>query len=163
MSDGLRSVVMTSAGVGMMFFMSPQLAMVGLGIVPPVALWAVVMGRKVKVLSKQVQVCKSDRVVGLICYTRLSWNGVSQDSLADATQLAEERISNVRTVNAFAKQEQEVEAFNSKMDKVLGISAREALVHAKFYGMVSCADFSEAVKNCLHTATSNCRPASAAT
>ena len=40
----------------MMFFMSPQLAMVGLGIVPPVALWAVFMGRKVKGVSKQVQV-----------------------------------------------------------------------------------------------------------
>ena len=29
-SDGLRSSLMTSAGIGMMFFMSPQLAMVGI-------------------------------------------------------------------------------------------------------------------------------------
>jgi ABC-type multidrug transport system fused ATPase/permease subunit len=46
---------MTGAGVGMMFFMSPELAFVGLSIVPPVALWAVFMGKKVKSLSKQVQ------------------------------------------------------------------------------------------------------------
>ena len=38
-SDGLRSTLMTSAGIGMMFFMSPQLALVSLGVVPPVALW----------------------------------------------------------------------------------------------------------------------------
>ena len=30
-SDGLRSSFMTLAGVGMMFYMSPQLAFVGLG------------------------------------------------------------------------------------------------------------------------------------
>ena len=46
-SDGLRSLFMTSAGVGMMFYMSPQLALVSLGVVPPVAVWGVFMGRKV--------------------------------------------------------------------------------------------------------------------
>jgi hypothetical protein len=30
-SDGLRSTFMTLAGVGMMFYMSPELAAVGLG------------------------------------------------------------------------------------------------------------------------------------
>ena len=46
-----------------------------LGIVPPVALWAVYMGKKVKSASKNVQ-----------------------DSLASATEIAEEKISNIRTV-----------------------------------------------------------------
>ena len=112
-SDGLRSTVMTASGVGMMFFMSPHLALVGLSIVPPVAVWAVFMGRRVKAFSKEVQ-----------------------DSLASATDCAEERISNVRTVNAFAKARQEVVAYDAKMEEVLSISEREAMVHAKFYGMV---------------------------
>lgn len=64
----------------MMFFMSPKLALVGLGVVPPAAGLAVVTGRRVRSASRQVQ-----------------------DSLAAATDLAEERISNVRTVVAFAK------------------------------------------------------------
>lgn len=42
---------------------------------PPVALWAVYMGKKVKSASKNVQ-----------------------DSLASATEIAEEKISNIRTV-----------------------------------------------------------------
>ena len=112
-SDGLRSTVMTASGVGMMFFMSPHLALVGLSVVPPVAIWAVFMGRRVKSYSKQVQ-----------------------DSLASATECAEERISNIRTVNAFAKERQEVIAYDNKMDQVLSVSEREAMVHAKFYGMV---------------------------
>ncbi len=54
-SDGLRSTLMTLAGVGMMFYMSPQLAFVSLGVVPPVAMWAVWMGRKVRLTSRNVQ------------------------------------------------------------------------------------------------------------
>ncbi len=132
-SDGLRSTVMAVAGVGqtliitfllgscvhfflfvgMMLFMSPQLALVGLGVVPPVAAWAVVTGRKVKAASRRVQ-----------------------DSTAAATDLAEERISNVRTVNAFARQSAEVEAFADRMRTVLDVSSKEAWLHARYYGMV---------------------------
>jgi len=38
-----------------MLYMSPQLALVGLCVVPPVAAWAVVMGRKVRAASREVQ------------------------------------------------------------------------------------------------------------
>nr|QTW43701.1 ABCB10 [Eurytemora affinis] len=111
-SDGLRSSFMTLAGVGMMFYMSPQLAFVGLGIVPPVALWAVYMGKKVKSASKNVQ-----------------------DSLASATEIAEEKISNIRTVRIFAKEREEINAYKQRMDKVIQASVKEALIQAKFFGM----------------------------
>jgi len=111
-SDGLRSTVMTSAGVGMMFYMCPQLACVGLGVVPPVALWAVYMGKKVKKVSKDVQ-----------------------DSLADATQVAEEKISHIRSVRLFAKEFEEMENYSKKMDVVLDKSIQEASIQAKFYGV----------------------------
>ena len=51
-SDGLRSSIMTMAGVGMMFYMSPHLAMVGLAVVPPVSVFAIVMGRRVRGVSR---------------------------------------------------------------------------------------------------------------
>jgi len=111
-SDGMRSGMMTLAGVGMMFYMSPQLACVGLGIVPPVAMWAVWMGKKVRGVSKEVQ-----------------------DSLASATELAEEKISNIRTVRMFGKEEKEIVAYKSRMDRVLDISMKEALIQAQFFGM----------------------------
>lgn len=111
-SDGLRSGFMTLAGVGMMFYMSPQLAFVGLGMVPPMAGWAVLMGRKVRDVSKEVQT-----------------------ALASANSLAEEKISNVRTVRMFAKEVEEEKRYKEKMDRVLDISMKEAMIQAKFFGM----------------------------
>lgn len=111
-SDGLRSTLMTTAGIGMMFFMSPQLAFVSLGVVPPVAAWAVWMGRKVRTTSKQVQ-----------------------DALAASTQVAEERISNIRTVRSFAKEDLEMNRYAQEMSNVLDKAGQEALVNARFYGL----------------------------
>ena len=108
----MRSSMMTMAGVGMMFYMSPQLALVGLGIVPPVSLWAMYMGRKVRAVSKQVQ-----------------------DSLAASTEIAEEKLSNIRTVRAFAMENREIAAYGAEINDVLEKSYKEALVNAKFYGM----------------------------
>merc|ERR1719350_430847 len=95
-----------------MFYMSPQLALVGLGIVPPVSLWAIYMGRKVRAVSKQVQ-----------------------DSLAASTEIAEEKLSNIRTVRAFAMENREIAAYGAKINDVLEKSYKEALINAKFYGM----------------------------
>jgi len=111
-SDGLRSSLMTLAGVGMMFYMSPQLALVGLGIVPPVSVYAIYMGRKVRAVSKELQ-----------------------DSLAASTEIAEERISNIRTVRVFAMENREIEAYSDKINTVLDKAYKEALINAKFYGM----------------------------
>ena len=102
---------MTSAGIGMMFYMSPQLALVSLSVVPPVAAWGVLMGRKVRKTSRKVQ-----------------------DALAEATQVAEERISNIRTVRIFAKEDNEINRYDEEMKKVLSSAQKEAKVQAQFYG-----------------------------
>ena len=73
-SDGLRALTQSAAGIGLMFYISPQLAMVGLATVPPLAVSAILFGRFIKRLSTKVQ-----------------------DSLAKATDVAEERFSNIRT------------------------------------------------------------------
>jgi len=111
-SDGMRSSLMTLAGVGMMFYMSPQLALVGLCIVPPVSVYAIYMGRKVRKVSKELQ-----------------------DSLAASTELAEEKLANIRTVRVFAMEKREIEAYSKKINDVLNKSYTEALINAKFYGV----------------------------
>ena len=110
-SDGLRSGMMTLAGAGMMFYMSPQLAMVGLGIVPPVSLFAIVMGRRVRAVSRDLQ-----------------------DSLAASTEMAEEKLSNIRTVRAFSMEGREIDNYRVTMDNVLQKAYSEAMINAKFYG-----------------------------
>ncbi|KAJ8393255.1 hypothetical protein AAFF_G00063270 [Aldrovandia affinis] len=88
LSDGLRAVAQATAGVGMMFYVSPSLA----------------------------------------TFVR------TQDSLAEATQLAEERISNLRTVRAFGKELAEVEKYVEKVNHVLMLAKKEAVLRAGFFG-----------------------------
>lgn len=52
-------------------------------------------------------------------------------------QLAEERISNIRTVRAFGKELSEVEAYTQRADHVLSLAKREAVMRAGFFGVVS--------------------------
>ncbi|MEE6517867.1 hypothetical protein FKM82_028413 [Ascaphus truei] len=112
LSDGLRAVAQASVGVGMMFFVSPQLATFVLSVVPPLAIVAVIYGRYLRKLTR-----------------------LTQDSLAEATQLAEERIGNIRTVRAFGKEMLEMEKYTSKVDYVLYLAKKEALARAGFFGI----------------------------
>ncbi|XP_038617312.1 ATP-binding cassette sub-family B member 10, mitochondrial [Tachyglossus aculeatus] len=111
LSDGLRAVAQASVGVGMMFFVSPSLATFVLGIVPPMSILAVVYGRYLRKLSK-----------------------ATQDSLAQATQLAEERIGNIRTVRAFGKELSEMDKYLTRVQHVLQLAKRDALARAGFFG-----------------------------
>ncbi|XP_077569624.1 ATP-binding cassette sub-family B member 10, mitochondrial [Stigmatopora nigra] len=112
LSDGLRAAAQAIAGVSMMFYVSPSLASFMLLIVPPLAGMAVVYGRYLRSISKR-----------------------TQDALAQATQLAEERISNMRTVRAFGKELSEVNTYTQKTDEVLKLARREAVLRAAFFGV----------------------------
>uniref|UniRef100_A0AAX7SEB2 ATP-binding cassette, sub-family B (MDR/TAP), member 10 n=1 Tax=Astatotilapia calliptera TaxID=8154 RepID=A0AAX7SEB2_ASTCA len=112
LSDGLRAVAQAAAGVSMMFYVSPSLASFVLLIVPPMAGLAVIYGRYLRSISKR-----------------------TQDALAQATQLAEERISNMRTVRAFGKELSEVDKYTQKTDHVLGLAKKEAVMRAGFFGV----------------------------
>ncbi|NXC60763.1 ABCBA protein, partial [Aleadryas rufinucha] len=111
LSDGLRAGAQASVGVGMMFFVSPSLAAFVLSVVPPLAVLAVIYGRYLRKLTK-----------------------MTQDSLAEATQLAEERIGNIRTVRAFGQEVAEMEKYTNKVDYVLQLAKKEALARAGFFG-----------------------------
>ncbi|XP_014295524.1 ATP-binding cassette sub-family B member 10, mitochondrial [Microplitis demolitor] len=111
-SDGLRSSITTLAGVSMMFHLSPQLACVGLGVVPPITGLAIVYGRFVKKISKDLQ-----------------------SSLAVLNTTAEERIGNIRTVKAFAQEKNEIKRYSSKLDDLLNLCYKESLYRGIFFGL----------------------------
>ncbi|XP_003699313.1 ATP-binding cassette sub-family B member 10, mitochondrial [Megachile rotundata] len=112
LSDGLRSAVMSVAGISMMFYTLPKLAVLGLAVVPPLAGLAIVYGRILKKISKDIQ-----------------------DNLASLNTIAEERISNIRTVKAFAKEMTEINHYNSKLDKLLNVCYKESLNRGIFFGL----------------------------
>ncbi|KAF7397961.1 hypothetical protein HZH68_009183 [Vespula germanica] len=111
-SDGLRSLIMTTSGISMMFYVSPPLAIVGLSVVPIVAGTAIIYGRFLKKISRNVQ-----------------------DSLAVLNTEAEERISNIRVVKAYAQEAQEVKRYSSKLQDVLKLCYKESLYRGIFFGI----------------------------
>ncbi|KAF9974547.1 ATP-binding cassette permease mdl1 [Actinomortierella ambigua] len=111
-ADGLRSVIMATSGVTMMSYVSPHLTAIMMCIVPPVAIGAVYYGRYVKNLSKQ-----------------------TQEALGEITKVAEERIGNIRTVRAFAKEDDELKRYSFRVEDVFALAKKEALASATFFSM----------------------------
>jgi len=110
-SDGLRSTFQACAGLGMMTYVSTKLTLISMCMVPPVVGGAIIYGRYLRRITKGVQ-----------------------DSLAESTQIAEERISNIRTVRAFSQENKEREAYRQGVEHVLQLSYKEAWARAIFYG-----------------------------
>ncbi|CAK9815050.1 ATP-binding cassette sub-family B member 10, mitochondrial [Anthophora plagiata] len=111
-SDGLRSAFMSISGITMMFYASPKLAVLSLVIVLPVAGLAVMYGRFLKKVSKDIQ-----------------------DNMATLNTIAEERISNIRTVKAFSKETIEANNYNSQLDNVLRACYKESCYRGVFFGI----------------------------
>lgn len=57
--------------------------------------------------------------------------------MADSSQVAEERFSNMRTVRAFAQEYKEVDRYNNTIEDVYQLSKKEATARAAFFGFVS--------------------------
>ncbi|KAI9311385.1 P-loop containing nucleoside triphosphate hydrolase protein [Dichotomocladium elegans] len=91
--------------------LSPKLTAVMMLVVPPVSLFGVLYGRYVKNLSKQ-----------------------TQTALGEITKLGEERISSIRTVQAFAKEHLESKRYLQKVTGVYELAKKEALASAVFFG-----------------------------
>ncbi|XP_048736201.2 ATP-binding cassette sub-family B member 10, mitochondrial-like [Ostrea edulis] len=111
-SDGLRAVAQGMGGVGMMLYVSPKLTGIVVCVVPPLMLMSRYYGSYQKKITKNVQ-----------------------DSLANATQVAEERISSIRTVRAFAQENKEIAAYNTKIEHVLQLMQKEAKALGLFWGL----------------------------
>lgn len=80
-------------------------------VIPPVSLFGILYGRYVKKLSRK-----------------------TQNALSEITKLGEERISSIRTVQAFARENAEGERYKNKVLGVYDLARKEALASAGFFG-----------------------------
>ncbi len=87
-------------------------------LVPPVALGAVVVGRRLSKLSKK-----------------------TQDALARANEAAEESIAGIRTVRSFAREEAEAERYGERIWESFSVSRRRVRLVAAFIGVMNLAAF----------------------
>ena len=91
-SMGLRNLAGAIGGLLLMIYTSPRLALSMLLVIPPVIIGAVVFGKRIRQFSR-----------------------VAQDALAEASIVAEETISGIRTVRSFAQESFEKNRYSSRL------------------------------------------------
>ena len=117
LSDGLRSAVSGGAGFGLMAYVSLKLTGVLTLMFPPVAIGAFFYGKAIRNLSRKIQ-----------------------RNLGSLTKIAEERLGNIRTSQAFAGEISEVARYSKQTKKIFELGKREALVSAAFFSTVGYID-----------------------
>lgn len=95
-SQGLRNLGQVLGGLGFMFYTSWKLSSLMLLLIPPIALVTAIFGKNIRKYSKE-----------------------SQTALADASIVADETISGVRTVKSFVQEGHETIRYNSAMEVAL--------------------------------------------
>ncbi|KAL0280768.1 UNVERIFIED_CONTAM: hypothetical protein PYX00_001970 [Menopon gallinae] len=109
LGDGLKSVLMFGSSIFMTFYMSPKLATFGMLIVPPIVVFAVYYGRFVKKITRDIQ-----------------------DGLSRANAIAQENISNIRTVKAFSNECRTMQSYASTLDEIFKLMVTESFRKGTF-------------------------------
>lgn len=117
-SMALRSAAGAIGGVGLLFWISAQLTLVMVAVVPPIAIAAGVFGQRVQRLAR-----------------------ASQDALAEAARVAEETISGVRMVRSFGQETAEVARYGQSIREAYQVTRRQIATVALFTGAASVVGF----------------------
>ncbi|KAK4215915.1 P-loop containing nucleoside triphosphate hydrolase protein [Rhypophila decipiens] len=114
LSDGLRSLVSGGAGFIAMAWLSPKLTSIILVMVPPIALGAFFYGRSIRNLSRGIQ-----KNVGTLM------------------KIAEERLGNIKTSQAFVGEIQEMHRYSMQVRKIFALGRKDALISGTFFASTS--------------------------
>lgn len=107
----LRNLAQIVGGVALLLYTSPKLTLLMLTVVPPIAIAAVIIGRRIRKLSREVQ-----------------------DALAASNEVAEETIAGIRTVRSFAAEEQERARYDGAVQRSFRLARKRAFAAATFMG-----------------------------
>ncbi len=118
-SMALRHGVMGAGALVILLLTSWQLTLFMVAVVPVVVLIAKTYGRAIRRMSRAVQ-----------------------DRLAEATEIAEESLSGIRTVRAFAREEAEIERYGRAVDRAFEVARRRGVATGIFQGAIGFAAYS---------------------
>ena len=116
LSMALRGLATAVIGLAFMFSTSYKLTLVVMAAFPPLIAVAMWQGRRLRVLSK-----------------------LTQTALAEATAVAEDSLGAIRTVRAFAREEDESSHFSRSVDKALAVEMKYGWSGAVFNGALMAA------------------------
>ncbi len=108
-SQGLRNLGQVIGGFGFMFYTSWKLSAMMLVLIPPVALSAALFGKRIRKFSKEFQA-----------------------TIADASIVAEETISGVRTVKSFVQEVAETSRYRNALERALTTAQKRILAIGEF-------------------------------
>lgn len=117
-SMALRALVSALGSAALMFWISARLAGLMVLVVPPVAIGAVLFGRKVRKRSKE-----------------------AQDALALASEVAEETLGAMRTVRSFSAEDREARRYAERIEQSFTSSQRRIVASTVFFTGASLAAF----------------------
>lgn len=110
LSDGLRALFSGGAGFAIMIWTSPQLTGLLFLMFPPIAVGAFFYGRAIRNVSRSIQ-----------------------KNLGTLTKIAEERLGNIKTSQAFVGEVQEVGRYNKQIRRIFALGRKESLIAATFF------------------------------
>jgi len=113
-SMAVRNVITALGALALLFVTSGRLTLVMLLVVPPVAIGAVAYGRKVRTLARHYQ-----------------------DALADASHVAEESLSAIRTVRSFNAEAAETSRYEKATGEAYAAARKRAYAGSTFMGAAS--------------------------
>ncbi|KAK0739672.1 P-loop containing nucleoside triphosphate hydrolase protein [Apiosordaria backusii] len=113
-SDGLRSLVSGAAGFVAMAWLSPKLTSIILVMVPPIGIGAFLYGRAIRNLSRQIQ-----------------------KNVGSLMKIAEERLGNIKTSQAFVGEVQEMGRYSKQVRKIFALGRRDAIISGTFFASTS--------------------------
>lgn len=109
LAEILRGILTLLIGIGLILFISPQLTLVMLSVIPIIIIVAVVFGKKIRSLSRE-----------------------AQDQLADSNTIVQETLQGISNVKAFSNEWFEIIRYNKSLDKVVKLAINNGKVRGYF-------------------------------
>ncbi|KTW28416.1 hypothetical protein T552_01678 [Pneumocystis carinii B80] len=111
-SDGLKYLISTIVGLGMMTCISAQLTSVMMLIIPPIVFGSIFYGQYIKVLSKKIQ-----------------------KALGDLIKISED-LGNIHIIKAFTGEIIELRRYNNKIREIFQLVKKDAFLNSTFLGLI---------------------------
>lgn len=109
LAEFLRGILTLAIGIGMIFYISNQLALVMLSVVPLLALTAFFFGTKIRNLAKK-----------------------ETDMLADTGNILQESLTGATVVKAFTNEKLETNRYKSSINKLVSFAIKNAIFRGLF-------------------------------
>jgi ABC transporter fused permease/ATP-binding protein len=109
----MRQLIIIVGGIIMLFFITPQLALIMLAIVPVVSVVAFLFGRYIRKFSRKVQ-----------------------DKVADSTTIVEETFQGIQNVKSFANEYFEVNRYANSVETIKKLAIKLGNVRGVFFSFI---------------------------